>query len=239
MNVLGKTKKNTNFFSAPIKKEITKIDKDGNESVDNISYKIKYTDSARFMATSLSNLVDNLAERFHKTKCKDCDCFLEYESVKGNLIKYKCFSCNKYYSNKIYEKLKKRFRNTFKFSNNYINKFILLSCNDVYPYEYMDDWEKFNETKLPEKGEFCGTLNMEDITDAVYVHGKRVCKGFEIKNLGEYHDLYLKSDTLLSAGVSENFRKICLKIYKCNYYYFVIIIVIIIIYKISFCKKIF
>ena len=81
---------------------------------------------------------------------------------------------------------------------------MLLLSNNVYPYEYMDDWEKFNETTLPEKGEFYSSLNMEDITDADYVHGKRVCKGFEIKNLVEYHDLYLKIDTLLSADVSEN-----------------------------------
>ena len=53
------------------------------------------------MATSLSNLVDNLAERIHKIKCKDFDCFLEYESVKGNSIEYKCLSCNKNYSNKM------------------------------------------------------------------------------------------------------------------------------------------
>ena len=59
-------------------------------------------------------------------KCKDCDCFLEYESVKDNLIKYKCLSCNKNYSNKIYEEMKKRFKNTFKFSRNDISKFILL-----------------------------------------------------------------------------------------------------------------
>ena len=76
----------------------------------------------------------------------------------------------------------------------------------------MDDWEKFNETTLPEK-EFYSNLNMEDITDAAYIHAKRVCKDFEIKNLGEYHDLYLKSDTLLLADVFENFRKMCLKIY--------------------------
>ena len=54
---------------------------------------------------------------------------------------------------------------------------------------------------------------MEDITDADYMHAKRVCKDFEIKKLGEYHDMYLKSDTLLMADVFENFRKMCLKIY--------------------------
>ena len=55
------------------------------------------------MASSSSNLADNLTERIHKIKCKDCDCFLEYESVRDKLIKYKCLSCNKDYSNKIDE----------------------------------------------------------------------------------------------------------------------------------------
>ena len=67
-----------------------KIDKDGNESVETISYKIKFINSVRFIATSLSNLVDNLAEGIHKVKCKDCDCFLEYGSVRENLIRCKC-----------------------------------------------------------------------------------------------------------------------------------------------------
>ena len=74
------------------------------------------------MATSLLNLVDNLTEGIHKNKCNEYDCFLEYESVEDNLIKCKCLSCNKNYSNKIDEELKKRFKNTFKFSNNNINK---------------------------------------------------------------------------------------------------------------------
>ena len=84
------------------------------------------------MATSLSNLVDNLTEGIHKIKCKDWDCFLEYESIKGNLIKCKYLFCNKENSNKIDEELKKRFKNTFKFSNNDINKFILLLKKGVY-----------------------------------------------------------------------------------------------------------
>ena len=91
------------------------------------------------MANSLSNLINNLAEGIHKIECKDCDCFLEYESIKDNLIKYKCLSCNKNYSNKLDEELKIRFKNTFKFSNNDINKFILLLRKGVYCYEYMDE----------------------------------------------------------------------------------------------------
>ena len=85
-------------FSVPIEKEVTNIDKDSNESVATISYKIKFIDKARFMASSLSNLVNNLAEGIRKIKYKDCDCFLEY-FFKDNLIKYKCLSCNKDSSN--------------------------------------------------------------------------------------------------------------------------------------------
>ena len=89
----------------------------------------------------------------------------------------------------------------------------MLLTKDVYPYECMDDWERFNETTLPEKREFYSSLNMEDITDADYIHAKGVCKDFEIKHLGEYHDLRYGSDTLLLAYVFENFRKHCSEIF--------------------------
>ena len=78
----------------------------------------------------------------------------------------------------------------------------------------MDDWEKFYETSLLEKEDFYSYLNIEDITDADYAHAKIVCKDFEIKNLGEYHDLYVQSNTLLLADVFENLRNICLEIYE-------------------------
>ena len=81
-------------FSLPIKKEIIEIDKDGNKTVKTISYKIKFIDSAKFMASSVSNLIDNLTEGIHKIKCKDCGFLLEYENVKDDLIKYKCLSFN-------------------------------------------------------------------------------------------------------------------------------------------------
>ena len=65
----------------------------------------------------------------------------------------------------------------------------------------MDDWEKFNETMLPEKEDFYSQSNMEDITDADYAQTKTVCKDFEIKNLGQYHDLYIQGNTLLLADL--------------------------------------
>ena len=70
----------------------------------------------------------------------------------------------------------------------------------------MDEWEKFNETSFPKKEDFYSHLSMENITDADYAHEKRVFKGFEIKDLGEYHDLYVQSDTLLLADVYGKFR---------------------------------
>ena len=80
----------------------------------------------------------------------------------------------------------------------------MLLRKGVYPYEYMDEWEKFNKT-LPEKYEFYSNLNMEDITNADYMHAKRVSKDCETKIVDEYHDLYLKSDALLLTDVFENF----------------------------------
>ena len=90
----------------------------------------------------------------------------------------------------------------------------MLLRKGVYPYEYMDDLEKFNETTLLEKEEFYSNLNLKNITDADYTHAKRVCKDFEIKSFGEYHDLYLKSDVLLSADIFENFRVMYLKSFE-------------------------
>ena len=90
-------------FSIPIEKEVRKIDKDCNESVVTISHKIKFIGSARFITSLLSNLVDSLTEGIHKIKCNDRGCFLKSESIKGNLIKHKCSSCNENYSNKIHK----------------------------------------------------------------------------------------------------------------------------------------
>ena len=85
------------------------------------------------------------------TKYKYCDCFLEYTNFKDNLREHKCFCCNKSCQQKFGEKLKEIFFNTYRFSNHENNKFILLLRKSVYPYEDMDDLEKFSEMLLPEE----------------------------------------------------------------------------------------
>ena len=83
----------------------------------------------------------------------------------------------------------------------------------VYPYEYMNAFERFNKTSLPQKEAFYSTLTDSDISDEDYEHAKKVWKAFECETLGDYHDLYLKTDVLLLADIFENFRKTCLKHY--------------------------
>ena len=118
------------------------------------------------------------------------------------------------------EEVTKRFRNTYEFCGEDINKFILLLRKGIYPYEYIDSWERFDETSLPDKESFYSGLNMEDVTDAYHRHANKVFKEFKLKNLGDYHDLYVQSDTLLLADVFENFRNKCLEIYELDPAYF-------------------
>ena len=123
-------------------------------------------------------------------------------------MEYKCLCCNKNYQQKFYEKLKEQFFTTYKFSNHDSNELTLMLQRGIYPCEYLDDWEKINETIFLEKEDFYSLLNMEDIADADYMHTKRVCEDFEIKNLGEYYDLYVQSGTLLLVDIFENFRNV-------------------------------
>ena len=166
------------------------------------------------MSTSLSSLVDNLSEKLHQSdKCKDCKSELDYMSVKDNQLIFQCLECKKNYKKDFNKESTKRFANRCEVCNEDINKFILLLRKGVYPYEYMDSWERFNETSLPDKKAFYSELNLEDITDKDYEHAQKVWEVFEIKNLGEYHDLYVQSNTLLLADVFENFRDKCIEIY--------------------------
>ena len=96
----------------------------------------------------------------------------------------------------------------------------LMKQKGVYPYDYMDSFQKFEETELFTKEQFYIILNDKHITDDAYEQAKNVWTTFNMQNVGEYHDLYLKSDILLLADAFENFRKTCMRYHKldpCHY----------------------
>ena len=137
----------------------------------------------------------------------------EFIGFKNDRLHHKCKECGKRHIKSI-NGLIKKFPRIYKFCNGDLNKFVLLLRKGVYPYEYMDSQESFDETSLPDKKAFCSELNLEDITKKDYEHAQKVWEVFGIKYLGEYHDLYVQSDTLLLADVFENFSDMCIEIYE-------------------------
>ena len=97
----------------------------------------------------------------------------------------------------------------------------LLTEKGVYPYDYMNAFDKFNDEQLPSKEQFYSRLTEEGITNDDYTKAKQIWKHFDIKNMGEYHDLHLKTHVLLLTDVFENFRDMCLSYYGLDpvYYY--------------------
>ena len=156
------------------------------------------------MAALLSELVDNMSGNFNSIECKSC--------TKNNL----CQECNK-----LIEGFIKKVPSVYQFCKGDFNKFILLLRKGVYPYKDMDNWGKSDETTIPTKENFNSKLNLKGISNQDYAHAQKVWEVFEIKNRGEYHDLYVQSDTLLLADVFENFRNMCLEIYELDPTYFV------------------
>ena len=166
------------------------------------------------MSSSLSKLVDNLSEGIHNNKCADCKSNLDYIKIKNEKLILECYNCKQRYRKKFNKELIKRFASTYEFCNNDLNKFVLLLRKGVYPYEYMDTCERFSESSLPSKEDFYSILNMEDIIDIDYRHANNVFKRFKLENVGDYHDLYVQSDTLLLTDVFNNFRDMCIKEYQ-------------------------
>ena len=127
----------------------------------------------------------------------------------------KLVKLTKYEDNKLRDNWQEHFKYSFK--GKYIKNekdLFLLTEKGVYPYDYCNDFNKFNDTELPEKKHFYSRLSEEDISDVDYERAKLIWKHFNIKNLGEYHDLYLETDVLLLTDVYENFRKQCLTDYE-------------------------
>ena len=140
----------------------------------NICYISQSIDSTRIIKSPLSNIVSNLSEGIYKLKCK-----YRHDDKKFKTCGITYEVCTVFLNTQMFvlydEKLKEQFLNTYQYSNHDNNKFILLLQKAVYPYEYINDLKKFNETSLPGKEDFYSHLNMEAITEAGYAHTKIVC----------------------------------------------------------------
>ena len=185
---------------------------------------LTFLDSFQFMGSSLEKLVSNITKCGKCETCKPDDCLKIKIDYKNKTSQHKtsipCGECKNCKAkdedciNPIYDQLKYT-SEIFK-----CDKLNLMARKGVYPYDYMDSFDKFN-SQLPSKEDFYSILNDKDISKEDYEHVQNVWNTFNLKNMGQYHDLYLKSDILLLADVFENFRKTCLEYYKldpCHYF---------------------
>ena len=173
---------------------------------------LRFIDSMRFMASSLDSLTNNLVG-VSGMPCNECGESCEFTHVDEDYVAHG--KCRDFYSG--YSKRQLSVNSSFDNLGVSYNdqQFRLLLRKGVYPDEYMTSWDKFEETKLPPIEAFHNNLNMSDISEYDYEHVQKVWKEFKLKNLGEYHDLYLKTDVLLPSNVFEaTFRNPCLENYK-------------------------
>ena len=174
--------------------------------------------------------IGEIVNKHTHTNKKGEKCQMNINAIPNNMEKYMAFMLGNHLTfidsfQFMSSRLEKLVSNLPKESLKYTSqkfkgkKLDLMSQKGVYPYDFMDSFDKFNE-KLPPKEKFYSILNDEHISDKDYKHAQNVWNTFSL-NMGEYHDLYLKSDFLLLADVFENFRKTCLKHYKldpCHYF---------------------
>ena len=99
--------------------------------------------------------------------------------TRDDQLTFRCFVCKKNYQEDFNEDFINRFASIYKFCKKYVNGFILLLRKRIYPYEYIDSWERFDETSLPDKEAFYSSINMEGITSVDYRHAERVYKEFK------------------------------------------------------------
>ena len=165
LNAQGKNTEKYITFSVPIFEEVANDDEqsgcDSNEEEvnskekKNITYKIQFIDSYRFMSRKVSGLVDNSSGIYDK-ECEKCikennimqKC--KFIGYRNNSLHYRCKECNKPYT-KLPNEAIKHFPILYQFCNGDLEKLFLLLGKGIYPYEYMDSWEKFDETSIPSK----------------------------------------------------------------------------------------
>ena len=213
--------KNTTFSLVIAESEYNtrKLDKNGEEIIKVIKHRIRFVDTNRLLTASLDTCVNNLSGLF-ECNCKNKNNQAVKLSHNDTNIISKCKTCLKRTNHNI-ETLNGMFQFTKKISNRNIDKFMLLLRKGVYPYEYMDSFDKFKETEWPSQEKFNSSFRNTKITYNDYKHAKNVWKTINCKTMKDYHNLFVKLDTYLLADCFENFRNECLENYQVDPCYFV------------------
>ncbi len=219
MEVLAENTEKYISFSVPIFVGLS--DKDGNpvmyedKKTKEMKQKttkcmLRFIDSCRFMKAGLGSLVDNLVgTNTDGWKCCEGEDLELIEIDCEYVARFECEKCCKVKTRQLDQgELEKRFINLRSrcLSDEHFRLFLR---KGVYPYEYMDSFDRFEETVIPPKEAFYSNLNLSDISDRDYQHALKVFKALECRDLGDFHDWYLCSDVLLLADVFENFRDTC------------------------------
>ena len=184
--------------------------------------RLQFMDSLQHLSSSLDKLVDNLADKTKIIGCKYCPrrgpkgAILRHQNIahKGDNLKEFNHSENNSTLPELFPNLYNHFKKKWKKLPDQDAAFKMLTRKGVYPYSYMNGFEKFEETSLPPREKFFNDLSKKHISDTDYTFIHELWKTFNLKNLGELHDLYMETDVLLLADVFQEFRHFSLLKYR-------------------------
>ena len=199
---------------------------------DNIKIPVIFHNLRGYDSHFIMQQIGEIAKKHAYKNKRGEECHMNINCIPNNMEKYLAFMLGNHlvfldslqFMNSSLDNLIKNLPDeAFKYTKQEFKKeqFNLMKQKGIYPYDHMDSFDRFNETKLPVQQDFYSILNNEHISDEQYKHAQNVWDTFNLKTMGDYHDLYLKSDVLLLADVFENFRKTCLQYYKldpCHYF---------------------
>ena len=199
---------------------------------DNIKIPVIFHNLRGYDSHFIMQQIGKIAKKHAYKNKRGEECHMNINCIPNNMEKYLAFMLGNHlvflgslqFMNSSLDNLIKNLPDeAFKYTKQEFKKeqFNLMKQKGIYPYDHMDSFDRFNETKFPVQQDFYSILNNEHISDEQYKHAQNVWDTFNLKTMGDYHDLYLKSDILLLAEVFENFRKTCLQYYKldpCHYF---------------------
>ena len=199
---------------------------------DNIKIPVIFHNLRGYDSHFIMQQIGEIAKKHAYKNKRGEECHMNINCIPNNMEKYLAFMLGNHlvfldslqFMNSSLDNLIKNLPDeAFKYTKQEFEKeqFNLMKQKGIYPYDHMDSFDRFNETKLPVQQDFYSILNNEHISDEQYKHAQNVWDTFNLKTMGDYHDLYLKSDILLLADVFENFKKTCLQYYKldpCHYF---------------------